>query len=493
MNKINNDLTDIYNEIDSCREYINQPNTKGQTILMLACINPNISLSAINLLIKMGANINSKTTCNETILMLICKSKNPNPEIVKLLLDNGIDINAVDNHKRTALIIASLNAKSTGNLKIIELLLDHGADINHFDKHNHTPLMYASKCANGSSCINAVKLLIKKGANINAYKNNGMTALKLSVRYTDTTSSLRVIKLLVKNGAGVNILANNCNHSILMRIIKNYEKSNYDTFVYLIKKGANIHHYNNGWNILMFACRYINPDSVKIIKLLLKKGIDINNQSKLGTTCLSLAFQYANLNIINILLKKGADAKFITKNKKNALMLLCDNYCYEEYKKLKKIINILLDSGININSQDNLGDTALMILAKNNSSIKLLKLLLDYGSDVYITNKKGKNIWQLMKKKYICDVIKHINIRQYVDICHKKILTSIKYQQRKILWNPEGIRHQLISLNHSLNYCEIESIIQWNKFELFEYLGINDTSDLIVKVRDNIKYIMSDE
>lgn len=80
-----------------------------------------------------------------------------------------------------------------------------------------------------------------------------------------------------------------------------------------------------------------------------------------------------------------------------------------------------------------------------------------------------------------------------MDICHKKILTNIKYQQRKILWNPGGIRQQLVSLNHGLQYCELYSIIQWNKFELFEYLSVNDINDLIVKVQDNIKYIMSDE
>lgn len=494
MNKINNDLTDIYHEIDLCREYINQPNTKGQTILMLACINPNVSLSTINLLIKMGADINGKTNHNETILMLICKSNNPNPKIVHLLLDHGIDIDAMDNHKRTALTIASINANNTGNLGIMELLLDHGADINHFDIYNHTSLMYASKYVNKSSHIDAVKLLIKKGANINAYKNIGMTALKVSVRYTNTTSNLKVIKLLVKNGADVNILANNCNYSILMRILKNYNTSNFDTFIYLIKKGANIHYCNiNGWNILMFACRYINLDSMKIIKLLLKKGIDINTQSKLGATCLSLAFEHGNLNIINYLLKKGADPRFIIINKKNALMLLCENFCGEKYDELKKIINILLDSGININAQDNAGNTPLMILAKNNSDIELLKLLLDYGSNMFIVNGLGFDVWKYIKKKHVSKIVKHITVRQFADNYHKKILTNIKYQQRKILWNPEGIRQQLISLNHGLQYCKIESVIQWNKFELFEYLGINDISDLVVKVRDNIKYIMSDE
>ncbi len=164
-----------------------------------------------------------------------------------------------------------------------------------------------------------------------------MTALKLSVRYTKTTSSLQVIKLLVKNGADVNILANNSNNSILMRILKNYGTSNFDTFFYLIQKGANIHYYNNnGWNVLMFACRYINSDSIKIIKLLSKKGVDINTQSKLGTTCLSLAFGHGNLNIINYLFKKGADPRFVTINKKNALMLLCENFCDEKYDEIKK-------------------------------------------------------------------------------------------------------------------------------------------------------------
>ncbi|MEW6528235.1 MAG: ankyrin repeat domain-containing protein [Spirochaetota bacterium] len=64
-----------------------------------------------------------------------------------------------------------------------------------------------------------------------------------------------------------------------------------------------------------------------------------------------------------------------------------------------KILMLLLDKGININHQDNCGNTALHHIVKLNRYKEIIKLLLDNGADVNIRNKKGQTPLDLAQKE----------------------------------------------------------------------------------------------
>jgi uncharacterized protein len=104
----------------------------------------------------------------------------------------------------------------------------------------------------------------------------------------------------------------------------------------------------------MKAVQNINPNrSIKIVKLLLDNGADINTISHQESTALTCA---------------------VTESR------YCNNI---------ETIRLLLENKANINHTDDLGYTALMVVAlycKTSNHIKILKLLLDHKADINIKN-----------------------------------------------------------------------------------------------------------
>lgn len=171
---------------------------------------------------------------------------------------------------------------------------EHGTgDINEKAENGRTPLIIAS--INGD--VNIAKILIEKGAEIDLKNDKGNTPL---------------------------ILAAYNNHLGMVK--------------YLIQKKADVKSTNSfGLNALMYASQngYIN-----VVKYLIKnKKVveDINHQSKKGTTALILAAMKGNAEIMQLLIKAGADVNIANKNGKTALSTI---------KTLaKNLTNILKNAG----------------------------------------------------------------------------------------------------------------------------------------------------
>ena len=73
----------------------------------------------------------------------------------------------------------------------------------------------------------------------------------------------------------------------------------------LLEKGANINDQDKyGYTVLIWAC--IMNNNIEAIKLLIEKGADINIQDKNGYTPLMYACKYNHTEIIELLLDKGA-------------------------------------------------------------------------------------------------------------------------------------------------------------------------------------------
>ena len=72
------------------------------------------------------------------------------------------------------------------------------------------------------------------------------------------------------------------------------------------------------------------------------------------------------------------------------LLHLCVKYSVPHY-----IITFLLSHGVNINSQNNEGDTALHLSVKS-QKYKTIDLLIKLGASEYIYNKKHQNCWEYL-------------------------------------------------------------------------------------------------
>ena len=115
-----------------------------------------------------------------------------------------------------------------------------------------------------------------------------------------------------------------------------------------------------------------------------------------------LVCKYLNIDIVELLLKAGADPNLINDDNNNntALIYATEHvnntdgaFAYEAYQ----VTQLLLEYDANPNLQDDIGETALHIIIKNiGNSDELIEdtiiLLLEYGADPYLYNNSGYNV-----------------------------------------------------------------------------------------------------
>ena len=144
--------------------------------------------------------------------------------------------------------------------------------------------------------------------------------------------------------------------------IKNYIESGYD-----LNTQDNIGHYT----ALIYAAK---NNKIKITKLLLNAGADLNLKDFDGHTALTRAAQNNNIGIVKLLLNSGVDFNEKDNNGNTALIWAISNNNIE-------IVKLLLNAGIDFNNQNDDGNTALLIAATGDN-YEIIKLLLDFGADI---------------------------------------------------------------------------------------------------------------
>ena len=241
------------------------------TPLMIACdllhVGPNggnidITIDIVEMLLERGALINAQNDIGYSAL--IRSASGCEADLVKILLEKGANPHLVnkDGDGGTALIGAAGNCFGD-NVQIIEMLLEKKVDVDHQNYKGMTALMAAADQGSKRS----VRLLLRAGAEPNLQDMNGETALIKAVRY------LRKVQL--------NRIQNQIDLAQVM-----YEQP------------------GGGQE------RQDDPDleTKQMIMALINAGADPNIENNSGYTPLNLAiYNGVDLNLINILLEKGAD------------------------------------------------------------------------------------------------------------------------------------------------------------------------------------------
>jgi ankyrin repeat protein len=120
--------------------------------------------------------------------------------------------------------------------------------------------------------------------------------------------------------------------------------------------------------------------NIKKVKEILLKNIDINYQNSYGDTALNEAACYNCFNIVELLIKYGADVNIANNNKYSALMSA-------SFNGNVKIVKLLLDKGARVDFQidaDSAYEYNALMIAVDNGHIEIVKILLDAGTDVNI-------------------------------------------------------------------------------------------------------------
>ncbi|XP_059168430.1 serine/threonine-protein phosphatase 6 regulatory ankyrin repeat subunit B-like [Physella acuta] len=448
----------VQNQIDKDKSSINQTNKLGRTTLMLAAMKGFCSIVKD---IKIHSDLSIFDIDGNTALMLA--AMNGHLDIVELLYDGTVDVNFKG---QNALMLAAIG----GHVTVVEWLISKGFDVNKTDHHGNTALMLAGK-------PEVVGVLLKHGADVNVWNSDGRNALmELSSKnyftsppcqhYISTNleiSQQTVMKKLLLLTKDLNA-KDNSGETAIIKVLKNSTDNNFINLILDHHPDVNIVD-NEGNAPLMLA---VQNQSVGIITRILSCKHDVNYKNNLGKTALMLAVERKSLanvklllakynvnvndedndgnsalmlaikiekdsysfnmhqptDIIQELLRHGADVNHVNNNKTSVLMLAVQKgfipagiyrdidigdskgktalmYAVERWDNDDVVKQLLEHHKADVNVVDNKGETALMKVVKEGRLDKV-RILLEHKADIYIQDKQGRTalMWAAKAK---CD------------------------------------------------------------------------------------------
>jgi len=277
------------------------------------------------------------------------------------------------------------SAAERGNPEIVQLLIDAGADVNGKTTLGTTPLHLAR---NGDVAI----VLIKNGASVDERDSNGATPL------WDAASSKRlsVVEACLDNGANPHAIGP-AKQTVL------HIACNYDMFY--------------------------KQDALMIVILLVGKKVKINEQDIMGNTPLHNAAVSGGEQVVDFLLKKGADPTIKNNNKEIPL----HKAAYSGTKKAVELLLVNLPSGITladtINAQDIKGNTPLHY-ATLNLNEEVIPYLLEKGASITKANQGGQRPEDLIIAREDREPVREERVRQMYKKHKEKIKTKHKKASR---------------------------------------------------------------
>jgi ankyrin repeat protein len=363
----------------------NSANRYGVTPLALACTNGSDVI--VGALLESGADPNATSRGGETALMTAARTGVIGP--VAKLIAKGAQVDATDRKGQTALMWAA----AEGHADVVELLAHSGADIRARLKSGFTPLLFAAR----EGRIDAVKTLLKLGADP---KNAITTTEKSGGRAAPAGTS--ALLLAVENG-------------------------HFQLAMLLVEAGADPNDQRSGFTALHTLSWVRRPSrgddesgapppettgdltSLDFVRKMVAAGANVNaklsrratSKGRLGmggATPFLLAAKTADLPLMKLLVELGADPLQPNQDGCTPLMAAAGigTYAPDEDAGTEDeciaAVEYLLGVGANINTVDNLGETA-MHGAAYKSLPRMVSLLAAKGADLNLWNQKNKSGW----------------------------------------------------------------------------------------------------
>lgn len=314
------------------------------------------SVSQIKLDIRKGHN---PSQLNENAFDAVCYAllEQTNDETIKYLLSlKGNEVEKKTHDSRTYIFWAAYK----GNTAIMKHLFDKGAKIDIRDSHGNTPVTFAA--ATGQKNTGVYDLFEKQGAILAQEKNeHGTNALLLIAPYLENEKELN----------------------------------------YFIKKGFNLTDRDSKGNTI-FNCA-AQGGNVNFLKLLISKGVNPKVINKEGGNAILYASQgmrnsESTLETYQFLENLGVSTTVVGDKGRNPLHAIAyksDNIA---------IFSYFIKKGVDINLQDNGGDTPFMNAA-NSNDLKVVQFLSDYVKDINLKDENGRTALAMAVNRNTVDVV----------------------------------------------------------------------------------------
>jgi len=303
------------------------------------------------------------------------------------------------------------------DLAKVKALVAKGADVNEEGRWFDNPIAWAIK----SNDISIVSYLLANGANTKrgleyAIENGNKSMVELLIEnnfdltysaiYAAEENKLELLKLVVAHGASVKESQKRKKKLFSKYYVTAIEfatqHKNTDMALFLLEKGvtirsaideAMINRHNDLLRkfvddnkekntILIEAMQFSNEE---IINYAVQKGADVHQKNKEGQTLLHLAAQTGNLiNVARCLDKFNIDINTQSNTNETALMLAT------KANKMQ-VVEYLLARNASLDLENVNGETVLFYAARGNS-LKTFELLVEKGVDINRKNKDGNTL-----------------------------------------------------------------------------------------------------
>ena len=400
---------------------VSSANREGATPMQLAAING--SAAMIGRLVKAGADPNAPLSSHGDTALTMA-SRGGKPDAVKVLLDSGARVDARESWGDTT---ALMWAVAEGNHAVVRILIDRGSDVNARSK------FVPSATGRGFEGARPVAVRPNQSAEENA--SGLLTPLMFAAREGDLESA----RMLVAAGADVNAKGGDGKDALGLAIFN----GGYDVASFLIDSKANVNQADaQRFTPLFWAVDrrnmetapnfpwVVTADPLPLIRKLLDAGADVNalvnNTPRarmrdgsprivFATPLMRAAFS-GDIELVKLLLSRGADPKIVSRDNETMLMAACGTGFIPGYSKGRtpaerlEVVKLLIDLGQDVNAADDYGITALMVAA-NIGDVPIIQYLVDKGADLgaYDLGKKndgafGSSIEPLMPLDYAIGV-----------------------------------------------------------------------------------------
>ncbi|XP_028398575.1 transient receptor potential cation channel subfamily A member 1-like [Dendronephthya gigantea] len=358
-------------------DVLNKPRNDGCNCLHLAVKNGHEKV--VQMFIDNKANVNQKSGNGDTPLHIACARGHLNT--CKILLENGADICSTDSSN----MLPIHRAASKGHVECLEYLINKGRNID-ASHYCGSALLAASRCMQHE----AVKYLLDAGASVTERNQMMDTCLHVAVGKGD----IRTVKVIMEK----------CSDSLMELRDKNER-----TALHIAAANGNVEVMNillsykpdvvaiddRGKCPLHIAAENNNLDCARI---LIEADKDcVNYTDFMWRTPLHLASVYSrDKKLIQLLLENGADVNARDDRRWTPLLYVAAAGC-------PCCTKILVENGAKLNEWDKNRMTPLSLAASRNK-VNAVKALLDHGADVTILNGDGLSCMDIALNNRFHDV-----------------------------------------------------------------------------------------
>jgi len=286
-------------------------------------------------------------------------AENGHLKTVEFLIGQGEDVNSAKRRKTSL-----MRAANGGHYNTARLLIEHGADVDAKDRLWETALCKAAQ----KGQFDIARLLIENGADINASNNFGSTLLMIAARH----NRLQMAEFLVRNGADVNRSDQGGKTALLYA-------TSFDVLKLLLEKGANDNATDKyGLSVMMtIVAQTTVDDAICCLELLIARGANVNTTCNQGLSALLLAIYHGHWDIAKFLIANGADVNLASTD--GFRPLNCAVRCTSGSPGKRKVVELLISKGADVNARDEYGRSALK-WARWDCNAEMEQLLIEKGA-----------------------------------------------------------------------------------------------------------------